>query len=54
MKSQLICAVVIQHYPLSNDTKHFLKLFSQMLDVVAAAMWIMVLGRDMIQNQYTG
>lgn len=28
MKSQLICAVVIQHHPVSHDTKHFPKLFS--------------------------
>jgi len=43
MKSQLICAVVIQHYPLSHDIKHFPKLFSKMLDVTA--MWIMVLDK---------
>ena len=41
MKSQLICAVVIQHYPLSHDTKHFPQLFLKMLDIVA--MQIMIL-----------
>lgn len=41
MKSQLICAVVIQHHPISHDVKHFPKLFSKMLDVTA--MQIMVL-----------
>ena len=43
MKSQLICAVVIQHHPISHDIKHFPKLFSKMLDVTA--MWIMVLDK---------
>ena len=43
MKTQLVCAVVIQHHPVSHDTKYFPKLFSQMLDVVA--MNIMVLDK---------
>ncbi len=43
MKSQLVCAVVIQHHLVSHDTKHFPKLFSQMLDVIP--MWIMVLDK---------
>ena len=43
MKSQLICAVLIQHHPVSHDIKHFPKLFSQMLDV--SPMNIMVLDK---------
>ena len=34
MKSQLICAVVIQHHPISHNIKHFPKLFSQMLGII--------------------
>lgn len=43
MESQLICAVLIQHHPVSHDIKHFPKLFSKMLDVVS--IWIMVLDK---------
>ena len=43
MKSQLVCAVVIQHHPVSHDIKHFPQLFAQMLEVTT--MWIMVLDR---------
>jgi len=43
MKTQLVCAVVIQHHPLNHDVRHFPQLFSQMLMVVS--MWIMVLDK---------
>ena len=43
VKSQLTCAAVIRHYPLSRDVRHFLGPFSQIPDVVA--VWIMALDR---------
>ena len=43
MKSQLVCAVVIQHHPISHDIKHFPNLFQQMVSVIQ--MWIMVLDK---------
>ncbi len=46
MKSQLICAVVIQHHPVSHDIKHFPKLFSQMLDVIAMNVMVLDKGYD--------
>ena len=46
MKSQLICAVVIQHHPVSHDIKHFPKLFSQMLDVVSMSTMVLDKGYD--------
>ena len=46
MKSQLICAVVIQHHPVSHDTKHFPKLFSQMLDITAMNVMVLDKGYD--------
>ena len=30
MRTQLVCAVVIQHHPVSHDVKHFPKLFARM------------------------
>ena len=57
MESQLVCAVVIQHQPISHDIKHFPQLFRQMAGIVS--MWIMVLDKGydaepihkMIRNQ---
>ena len=57
MESQLVCAVVIQHHPISHDIKHFPQLFRQMTGIVS--MWIMVLDKGydaepihkMIRNQ---
>ncbi len=46
MESQLICAVVIQHHPVSHDIKHFPKLFSQMLDVTAIQIMALDKGYD--------
>ena len=43
MKSQLICAVVVQHHPVSHDIKDFPQLFAQM--VAITPMWIMVLDK---------
>ncbi len=57
MKSQIICAVVIQHHPSSHDIKHFPKLFSQMFDVVAMQIMVLDKGYDaepihkMIRNE---
>ena len=45
MKTQLICAVVIGHHPISHDIKHFPQLFSQMIAVTP--MWIMVLDKGL-------
>ena len=44
MESQLICAVLIQHHPVSHNIKHFSKPFSQMLDI--AAIWIMMRDKE--------
>ena len=41
--SQLICAVVVQHHPVSHDIKYFPQLFAQMIAITP--MWIMVLGK---------
>ena len=57
MKTQIVCAVVIQHHPISHDIKHFPELFGQMITV--AVPWIFVLDKgydaewvhQMIQNQ---
>jgi len=46
MKSQLVCAVVIQHHPINHDTKHFPKLFSQMLDVIPMQIMVLDKGYD--------
>lgn len=46
MKSQLICAVLIQHHPISHDIKHFPKLFSKMLDVVTMQIMVLDKGYD--------
>ena len=43
MKTQLVCAVVIQHHPVSHDIKHFPELFQQMMLVTTP--WIMVLDK---------
>ena len=43
MNTQLVCAVVIQHHPISHDIKHFPELFQQMVTV--ATPWIMVLDK---------
>ena len=43
MKTQLICAVVVEHHPISHDTRYFLQLFSQMIAVTP--MWIVVLDK---------
>ena len=57
MKTQLICAVVIQHHPISHDTKHFPKLFSQMLDIISMNVMVSDKGYDaepvhkMIRNE---
>ncbi|KFM21887.1 transposase IS4 family protein [Marine Group I thaumarchaeote SCGC AAA799-B03] len=41
MNTQLICAVVIQHHPVSHDVKHFSEIFRHILSV--RIPWIMVL-----------
>ena len=46
MKSQLICAVVIQHHPISHDIKHFPKLFSQMLGIIPMKVMVLDKGYD--------
>ena len=46
MKSQLVCAVVIQHHPISHDIKHFPKPFSQMLDVTPMQIMVLDKGYD--------
>ena len=57
METQIICAVVIQHHPVSHNIKHFPELFQQMMTV--AVPWIFVLDKgydaewahQMIRNQ---
>ena len=57
MDTQLICAVVIQHHPISHDGRHFPELFQQMM--IVAVPWIFVLDKgydaewvhQMIQDQ---
>ena len=57
MKTQLICAVVIQHHPVSHDIKHFPQLFSQMVAVTPMNIMVLDKGYDaesvhkMIRNQ---
>jgi transposase len=46
MKSQLVCAVVIQHHPISHDIKHFPKLFSQMLGIIPMNIMVLDKGYD--------
>ncbi len=46
MKSQLICAVVVQHHPISHDIRAFPKLFYQMLDVVPMNIMVLDKGYD--------
>lgn len=46
MKSQLVCAVVIQHHPVSHDTRHFPRLFRQMTKVVAMSIMVLDKGYD--------
>ncbi|MBA4719421.1 MAG: transposase [Nitrosopumilus sp.] len=43
MKTQIICAVIIQHHSVSHDVKHFLELFGQMIAIIP--MWITVLDK---------
>jgi hypothetical protein len=43
MNTQLVCAVVIQHHPISHDVRHFPELFQQMMTV--AVPWIFVLDK---------
>jgi hypothetical protein len=46
MKTQLICAVVIQHYPVSHDVKHFPQLFSQMVAITPMSAMVLDKGYD--------
>lgn len=46
MKSQLICAVVIQHHPISHDIKHFPQLFSQMVAITPMSVMVLDKGYD--------
>jgi hypothetical protein len=46
MKSQLICAVLVQHHLVSHDIKHFPKLFSQMTDVTPMSIMVLDKGYD--------
>ena len=46
MKTQLVCAVVIQHHPISHDIKHFPRLFSQMNNVIPINIMVLDKGYD--------
>ena len=46
MESQLICAVVIQHHPVSHDIKHFPELFTQMCKIVKMKTMVLDKGYD--------
>jgi hypothetical protein len=41
MKTQLVCAVIIQHHPVNHDIRHFPEMLERM--VMVATPWIMVL-----------
>jgi transposase len=43
MKTQIICAVVIQHHPISHDIKHFPEILKQIK--MTCDLWIMVLDK---------
>ena len=57
MKTQLVCAVVIQHHPVSHDIKHFPRLFSQMVAITPMSVMVLDKGYDaepihqMIRNE---
>lgn len=59
MRTQLIGAVVIQHHPISHDTKHFPQLFSQMVAITPMSVMVLDRGYDaepihqMIRNNNT-
>ena len=46
MESQVICAVVIQHHPVSHDIKHFPELFTQMCKIVKMKTMVLDKGYD--------
>ncbi len=46
VKSQLVCAVVIQHHPVSHNSKHFPKLFSKMKSVCKMKIMVLDKGYD--------
>ena len=46
MKTQLVCAVVIQHHPISHDTRHFPRLFSQMVAITPMSVMVLDRGYD--------
>lgn len=59
MKTQLVCAVLIQHHPVSYDIKHFPQLFSQMVAITPMSVMVLDKGYDaepihqMIRNKNT-
>ena len=46
MKTQLVCAVVIQHHPISHDTRHFPQSFSQMVAITPMSVMVLDRGYD--------
>jgi len=46
MKTQLVCAVVIQHHSVSHDIKHFPQLFSQMVAITPMSVMVLDKGYD--------
>ncbi len=46
MKTQIICAVVIQHHPISHDIKHFPEIFGQMMSVATPHIMVLDKGYD--------
>jgi len=46
VKSQLICAVVIQHHPVSHDVKHFPELWKKMKSITPMKIMVLDKGYD--------
>jgi len=46
VKSQLICAVVIQHHPVSHDVKHFPELWKKMKTITPMKIMVLDKGYD--------
>lgn len=46
MKTQLVCAVVIQHHPISHDIMHFPQMLEQMVTVATPWIFVLDMGYD--------
>ncbi|CDI06477.1 hypothetical protein [Candidatus Nitrosotenuis uzonensis] len=46
MKTQLVCAVVIQHHPISHDVRHFPQMLEWMVTVTTPWIFVLNMGYD--------